>query len=120
MEIKQFAELKKNYVTRAVGNEMVIVPLTDKVAQMSTLYTLNETGRFIWENVDDAATMDSLAALLVENFDIDIETAKIDVQKFFDSVSVKLLENKNLATVVKTETEKEKPKGKTIFQFWKK
>jgi hypothetical protein len=118
MEIKQFIELKKNYVTRTVGNEMVVVPLTDKVAQMSTLYTCNETGRFIWENIDDTSTVDSLAALLTENYDIDAETAKTDVLKFFADISDKLLENKHIPSVIKAEDTK--PKGKTIFQFWKK
>ena len=118
MEVKQFAELKKRYVTRPIGNEMVVVPLSDSVAQMSTLYTLNETGKFIWENSNENSTIDSLTILLTENFDIDTETAKNDIQSFFDNVSSKLLENKVTENII--EPANDKPKGKTIFQFWKK
>ena len=119
MEIKQFAELKKYYVTRPVGDEMVVVPLSDSVAQMSTLYTLNETGKFIWENTNEDATIDSLATLLTENFDIDTETAKVDIQSFFNNVYSKLLDkNKVIENTIASSNEK--PKGKTIFQFWKK
>ena len=120
MEVKQFIELKKNYVTRPVDNEMVVVPLSDSVAQMNTLYTLNETGKFIWENTNESTTIDSLAVLLTENFDIDIETAKTDIQAFFDNIGSKLLENKNTAAESIIEPASGKPKGKTIFQFWKK
>jgi len=120
MEIKQFAELKRKYVTRPVGDEMVVVPLSGSVAQMNTLYTLNETGKFIWENTDENATIDSIAVLLTKNFDIDAETAKTDIQSFLDDIFSKLLENKNTTTENTIEHKNEKPKGKTIFQFWKK
>ena len=49
MEIRQLNAIKSKFVTRTVGDELVIVPLSGNVAQMNRLFTLNETGKFIWE-----------------------------------------------------------------------
>ncbi|MDR2840730.1 MAG: PqqD family protein [Paludibacter sp.] len=90
MDISTFIALKKNYVARSVANELIVVPLTNNVAQMNTLYTLNETGKFVWENVQPDSTIDNLAQKMTEEFDVNQATALGDIQKFLDSIQTKL------------------------------
>jgi hypothetical protein len=82
----EIVNLKKNFVTRVVGDELIIVPLTGNVAQMNALFTLNETGKFIWENIHDAQTFDNLLNSLVSEFDIDSESAQRDLNAFLDKL----------------------------------
>lgn len=82
MDIQTLYTLKPKFVAREVGNELILVPLTGNVAQMSELFTLNETGRFIWENSNETTTSEQMENLLTESFTIDNETAKKDLENF--------------------------------------
>ena len=82
IELSKIAAMKSRFVTREVGNELVIVPLTGNVAKMNALFTLNETGKFIWESISEVQNMDQLAGCMVDEFDIDMDTARNDVEVF--------------------------------------
>lgn len=82
MELKSFYDLKSKFVAREVGDELIIVPLSGNVAQMNELFTLNETARFIWENITENNTVQDLENQLTTTFDIDSDTAKKDIEKF--------------------------------------
>jgi hypothetical protein len=47
-------------------------------------YRLNETGQVIWQAVAARKTPEEIADLLVEDFDVDRETAMADVKKMFE------------------------------------
>jgi len=82
MDLQTLYKLKAKFVAREVGNEMILVPLTGNVAQMSELFTLNETARFIWQNITENTTIADIEYLMTNEFDIDTETAKEDIEKF--------------------------------------
>lgn len=90
MEIQDFQQLKSKFVAREVGNELIIVPITGNVAQMNALFTLNETGKFIWENVSENKTIDQLALEMTEIFEIDSATAKNDIETFLTKIGTTL------------------------------
>ena len=93
MDIQQLYRIKSKFVTRAVGNELIIVPLSGNVAQMNELFTLNETAKLIWENLDENASLESMQTLLTESFEVDKTTALKDVESFLFRME-KLLLNK--------------------------
>ncbi|MFZ4725761.1 MAG: PqqD family protein, partial [Paludibacter sp.] len=81
---------KSKFVVRAVGNELILVPLTGNVAQMNELFTMNETGKFIWENIDEKTTIEELENLMTDAFNIDSETAKKDIIIFLKKLETTL------------------------------
>lgn len=87
MELESYIQLKSSFVTRAMGEELVIVPLSENVAQMNSLFTLNETGKFIWENITPGITFGELVARIAAEFDVDPETARIDLTIFLTKLS---------------------------------
>jgi len=82
MIIQTLYNLKSKFVAREVGNELILVPLTGNVAQMSELFTLNETAKFIWENITEESTTKDIETALTNSFDIDSETAQKDIENF--------------------------------------
>ena len=50
--LKSILSHSPSVVTRKTGNEYVLVPITNNIADMNSVYTLNETGAFIWEQID--------------------------------------------------------------------
>ncbi|MEZ7867198.1 MAG: PqqD family protein [Paludibacteraceae bacterium] len=86
MNIENLYKLKSRFVARKVGNEVVVVPLVNNVAQMERLYTLNETAGFLWENLNETATVESLKTALLENFDVEDSVAEQDIQNFLENL----------------------------------
>ena len=78
-------------VTRKTGNEYVLVPITNNIADMDSVYTLNETGAFIWEQIDGAKSVESIIAALVTEYDIDRKNAETDVFSFIENMSKYLI-----------------------------
>ncbi len=82
MEIESLFQLKSKFVTREVGNELIVVPLSANVAQMNELFTLNETAKVIWENLNEGIDMPTLIQTITDTFDIDKYTAEKDIELF--------------------------------------
>jgi len=86
MNLQTLHKLKSRFVARNVGNELILVPLTANVAQMNELFTLNETGKFIWENINENSTVLEIENLMIETFDIDSAIAKRDIELFLSKL----------------------------------
>lgn len=82
MEIESLFQLKSKFVTREVGNELIVVPLSANIAQMNELFTLNETAKVIWENLNEGIDMPTLIQTITDTFDIDQHTAEKDIEFF--------------------------------------
>lgn len=72
----------ENFLLRRVGEANILVPLRQKVVNLQGVITLNETGAFIWELLKEERTPDELAEALVEEFDVEFDQAKKDVEEF--------------------------------------
>ncbi len=88
MDIRQLKDIKSKFVTRSVNDELVIVPLSGNVAQMNRLFTLNETGKFIWENAEKCTDSESMVVLLTENFDVQPDIALKDITSFLENIEM--------------------------------
>jgi len=88
MEIQSLFNLKSKFVAREVGNELILVPLTGNVAQMNELFTMNETAKFIWENINETTTVEDLENSMTDTFEIDRETAAKDIENFLNKLEI--------------------------------
>ena len=73
-------------VARDTGDEYVLVPVTDNIADMKSVYTLNSTGSFIWERIDGKRTVKDIVEELENEFDVDGKQALDDVLSFFQEM----------------------------------
>ena len=90
-ELKSVPSRSPSVVTRKTGNEYVLVPVTNNIADMTSVYTLNETGAFIWELIDGKKNVEDLIKAVIDKYDIDKETATRDVFSFIDNMSKYLI-----------------------------
>jgi hypothetical protein len=91
MEFAPIIEAKKNFVARSVNSELVLVPLNNQVADMTALFNLNEVGQFIWNEIQEGITFDSLVEKIVSAYDVEKDTASEDLQSFLAELSTFLL-----------------------------
>ncbi len=60
----------EDIVAREIEGELIIIPLVAGVGDMEDeLYTLNETGRAIWDRMDGIKSLRQLAADLADEYD---------------------------------------------------
>ena len=57
-------------VSREIEGELIIVPIASGIGDMEDeLYTLNETGRAIWDRLDGKTSLRDIAKALTEEYD---------------------------------------------------
>jgi hypothetical protein len=78
-------------VTRKTGNEYVLVPVANNIADMNSVYTLNETGAFIWEHINGKNSVEEIINEVTREYEIDYETASDDVLSFIDNMDKYLI-----------------------------
>lgn len=91
VNLKSVPVRSPSIVTRKTGDEYVLVPIADNIADMNSVYTLNETGAFIWELIDGNRCVEDLINELIKEYDTDMETATNDVLSFIDTMNKYLI-----------------------------
>lgn len=88
-----FQVKNNNFVTRKVGDEMVIVPLVNSVADMTRVLTLNETGTAIMEALDGQTSLKEVTTKLLDQFDVESTVLQDDLQNFItEALDKKIIE----------------------------
>jgi len=85
-ELKSVPSRSPSIVTRKTGNEYVLVPVANNIADMTSVYTLNETGAFIWELIDGKKSVEEIIEAVIDKYDVDREKATKDVFSLIDDM----------------------------------
>lgn len=75
-------KIKEGYLLREVAGSSVVIPLGKSSVDFNGMITLSETGAFLWKKIEQGADENCLVAALLEEYDIDEETAKTDTKAF--------------------------------------
>lgn len=73
-------------VFRRIDDECLLIPITDNIADMDSLYRLNETGAFIWELIDGKRDIKDITVRMAEEFEVDLAEAEKDIMLFLEQV----------------------------------
>jgi len=84
--LKSILSRSESVVTRKTGDEYVIVPVSNDIADMTSVYTLNETGAFIWEQIDGEKSISDIIMKVVNEYETDNITAEADVISFIENM----------------------------------
>ena len=74
-------QLKEGFILRSVAGETVVIP-SGETLELNMMITLNETGKFLWERLEKGVEVDELVAALLQEYEVDEETAKAHVTRF--------------------------------------
>ncbi len=85
--LKKIQEIKKQTVCKKIDGEMVIIPLVNDVIDMKEMFTLNEVGTFIWDNIDNKDNIEAIVDELTKHFDVERPVAHKDCIDFMKDVT---------------------------------
>ena len=71
---------------REIDDETIIISPNDSV-----MHELNDTGRFLWKNIDGRKSAAELAQLLVENYEVTPDIALSDTEALLEEMSSRKL-----------------------------
>jgi len=75
-------KVKKEYILKTVAGQHIVVPIGAEAKRFHGMITLNDTGKFLFESLQNATAVEQLIVMLVEAYDVTPEVAKKDIEKF--------------------------------------
>ena len=72
---------------RRIGDETILVPTGRGIVDHQCLFTLNETGSFLWELLAEPRSFEDLAAALADEFEVTAQQAEADLTRFLDDLA---------------------------------
>ncbi len=79
-------KIKKGFLLREVAGNPIVVAVGKASLQFNSLITLNNTGVFLWKQLEAGAELEDLISAMVSEYDIDRETAKQDILEFLQQI----------------------------------
>ncbi|MCK9536331.1 MAG: PqqD family protein [Bacilli bacterium] len=75
-------KIKDGFILKEVSGQFIVVPVDDAVIDFNGMLTLNKTAKLLFESLQEEKTVEELANLLVDKYQIGYERALADVKDF--------------------------------------
>lgn len=72
-------KIRDGFILQEVAGSTVALPTE---GELNKMITLNETGRFLWERLEEETTREALIDALLASYEVDVQTATICVDNF--------------------------------------
>ena len=79
----------REFVTRQIAGETLIVPVAGQVGDLNAIYTLNEVASTIWETIEGPTAVSTIVDTLTREYDVTPDEAQADVLELLDALAVK-------------------------------
>ena len=86
-------KIKDGFILREVAGSYLVVAVGNAVKEFGGIVNLNETGAFLWKLLEKSSTESEMVDALLNEYDVDRDTAEKDVKAFTDKLmEAKLVE----------------------------
>ena len=82
-------KIKEGFLLRRVGDNHIVVPVGSQSVDFRCIITLNETGAFLWEQLQKSASAEDLVQALLGEYDVPAEVAVRDVETYLAALTEK-------------------------------
>lgn len=80
-------KLNDHFMLREVAGCYVVVPVGETVVNFSGMFSVSETGAFLWNLLVNGDTFEGLVQALQSSYEVDEQTAKKDVAEFIQKLT---------------------------------
>lgn len=70
------------FIFRKIVDELVLVPVHQNLADMDSIFTLNEVGAFLWEKLQEPLSLSAIRAIVSDAYDVDPGVVSTDIDAF--------------------------------------
>ncbi len=79
-------EKDPSIVHRNIAGEVILVPIRSHVADLESIYTLDEVGARIWELIDGQRRVKEIRDAIVEEYEVSPDVAEADLIEFIQQL----------------------------------
>jgi len=79
-----FMHIVSGFVVREIAGETIAIPSGPAAQALSGLLAFNGSGKLLFDLLQSPKTLDELVQALLEEYEIDADTARTDVEEFLD------------------------------------
>ena len=80
-------KLKYEFIERLIADEYVLVPAGEAAGSFAGMIATNEVGAFLMKTLKNDVTKEDLITLLMEEYEVEKETAYNDVETFLEQLN---------------------------------
>lgn len=84
-------KIKSGFITKKVAGDIIVIPAEQALVDFKAIITLNETGAYLWELMQEDVSKEQIVEKMLEEFDAEREIISSDVEDF-----ISVLEEKGL------------------------
>jgi hypothetical protein len=85
--MEDIMKIKKGFILRDVGGKTYVVAVGELSKTFNGMVTLNETGKFLWQELEKGATKEELLVKMLSEFEgAEEETVKQDIDMFISKL----------------------------------
>ena len=81
-----YMKFKKEFMIREIVGETILIPMGDSNNHFNGIITINELGKFIWENLESSKDEEDLLHKILEEYEVEEKEAKEDLDEFLDKL----------------------------------
>lgn len=79
-------KINSNYVVKNIVGDTVIIPTGEAAQYFNGLINTNDVAAFIWQNIESCDTPEDMVKKVLDEFEVDEETAKNDTIGFLETL----------------------------------
>ena len=79
----------EDYVLRKILNEFMLIPIGRQMVISNKAITISESAAYLWNNMREGKTETELVELLCSEYEVDGETALIDIRALIEDMVAK-------------------------------
>lgn len=78
--------IKYEFAVREIMGDYILVPIGQSALAFAGMITTTEVGAFLWKHLPSAQDEEELVELLLNEYDVDRETASADTAEFLQKL----------------------------------
>ena len=79
---------RDDLVTWQIVGETLIIPISGELASMDNIFSLNNSGAYIWQQLDGQRSLTQIHRGLVDEFDVAADESSADLLELIEALQV--------------------------------
>lgn len=84
-------KIKDGFMLRKIAGDFIIVPVGESTREFNGIITVNESGKFLWEKLQEEVSEEDLLEFMLDKYDVREDIAREDIAEF-----INIMKNKNI------------------------
>ena len=80
-------KIKDGFILREIAGNFIVIAIGNAVKDFNGVITLNETGAFLWKQLEKGATKEQLLKALLNEYEVTQEIALQHIDKFIEKLT---------------------------------